>query len=50
MKKKYWVFTSHFCCPVCGKDKIYKTPKFTNKPKDRNKREEWVDDYDWCNE
>ena len=47
-KKKYWYHITTWYCPVCGKEKISKTRKYTKKPKDYNKIYEILADYDYC--
>lgn len=48
MKKKYWIFKTTYYCPLCGREDVYRERMFTKKPKDHNKRSEWIDKYDYC--
>ena len=48
-KKKYWIATSIWVCPICGSEQVYKSREYTKKPKDWNKRNEVKEAYDYCN-
>ena len=47
-KQKYWYKTFVHFCPVCGHEDWYKERQYSEKPKERNKRIEWEEHYDWC--
>lgn len=49
MKKKYWIFKTTYYCPLCGSEKIYRERRYTKKPKSFNKRQDWSEQYDYCN-
>ncbi|MDO8604022.1 MAG: hypothetical protein Q7K40_01250 [bacterium] len=50
MKKKYWYEYFTYGCPVCGREKTDKIRRYTEKPKEWEKRFNQTDVYDWCNE
>ena len=44
----YWYYFHIYCCPVCGKINITKERRYTNKPKDRERRKTYIEHYDGC--
>jgi len=50
IKTKFWIHKSIFECPVCGREKVYRSRKYGEKPENFFERFEIIQDYDWCNE
>lgn len=48
-KKKYWISSYTTSCPVCGREDTVKSREYSEKPKDWNDRNEFVEHYDYCN-
>ena len=48
MKKSIGYLKLVYYCPLCGREDVYRERMFTKKPKDHNKRSEWIDKYDYC--
>jgi len=46
--KKHWYYITTFCCPMCGKEHVYRERKYTIKPPAASKRRTYHDRYDGC--
>lgn len=49
-KKKYWIFTTQYECPICGRGENIKERMYTEKPEDYYKRYEFNIKYDYCDQ
>lgn len=43
---KYWYKITHFECPICGRDKVYRQRVY----KKTESGHEYINDYDYCND
>lgn len=46
---KYWYLFTHFVCPLCGREGVYKERIYTIKPKDYWQRHIVNEAWDYCN-
>lgn len=46
--KKYWYYITEIYCPQCGGYKIYRGREYTRKPKNYDKRHDYVEAWDGC--
>jgi len=40
-KRKYWYYTTTYCCVLCGNEKVYRERRYDEKPKDPGNRQEY---------
>jgi hypothetical protein len=43
VKKKHWYFITYSYCVLCSAGETYRTRMYTEKPKEWDKRHEWID-------
>jgi hypothetical protein len=48
LKKKYWIYTEVWYCPVCGRGETFKERRYDKKPEEWEKRNEYRESYDYC--
>lgn len=50
LKSNYWIFSTHFECPVCGSCRTYRERRYGKKPKSWLKRQKTYLYFDYCDQ
>jgi hypothetical protein len=46
--RKWWIFTTTYYCPLCGRESSYRERRYTKKPLQFLRRSKIVEAWDYC--